>query len=383
MLPASSAAGGANKPVVDRDETEFLTQLKESSTRQNPESGGMARRMSQSEQGMALSSEVISVAHYKQRRAVKTLTREFIKQLKNPDYNLDGSLKPPAERKPQHNARNLATLHYDQNDPFVAAQAQIGKSAPEQKVVQGADDGKPNFEIDNSRNVMLLLGAATDTRVIVESFLQANVRMRSKYKCTVLHNCTRENKITHDAYYIVKHIIVSIVRTVPSVRKLLMLQTHDYFREMLTSKAALNRELKLQQEAPALLVKFFKILQQVKLDFNICVFITGIENVFDQDDLHNIVYLIRSLTCSSLYMPLYMRFVLTAEKRKSKGTNFDLLVKLLQTKKIVDVHDHKFFENEGHSLVDFVFQYTQTLASQHRLKPQIASKGQTTEQAAA
>ena len=34
-----------------------------------------------------------------------------------------------------------------------------------------------------------------------------------------------------------------------------------------------------------MLVKFFKILQQVKLDFNICVFITGIENVFDINDL--------------------------------------------------------------------------------------------------
>lgn len=54
---------------------------------------------------------------------------------------------------------------------------------------------------------MLLIGAATDTRVIVESFLQANVRMRSKYKCTMLHCCTRENKISHDSYYIVKNII--------------------------------------------------------------------------------------------------------------------------------------------------------------------------------
>lgn len=107
-----------------------------------------------------------------------------------------------------------------------------------------------------------------------------------------------------------------------------------------------------------MLVKFFKILQQVKLDFNICVFITGIENVFNMSDLHNIVYVIRSLTCNSLYMPHYMRFVLTAERREGKSKNFDLLVRLLQTKKVVDVHDHKFFESEGHSLVDFVFQYT-------------------------
>ena len=74
-------------------------------------------------------------------------------------------------------------------------------------VTSGASDGKPSFEIDNTKNIMLLMGAATDTRVIIESFLQANVRTRSKYKCCVLHCCTRENKITHDSYYIVKNII--------------------------------------------------------------------------------------------------------------------------------------------------------------------------------
>ena len=105
--------------------------------------------------------------------------------------------------------------------------------------------------------------------------------MRSKYKCSVLHCCTRENKLTHDSYYIVKNIIYQIVRTVPAIRNLLLLQKNDYFRELLTTKASLNSQLKLQQEAPSILIKFFKILQQVKLDFNICVFITGIENVFE------------------------------------------------------------------------------------------------------
>ena len=119
------------------------------------------------------------------------------------------------------------------------------------------------------------------------------------------------------------------MRTVPAVRNLLLLQNHDYFREILSSKVSLNKQLKLQQEAPAILVKFCKILKQVKLDFNICVFITGIENVFDISDLQNIVYVIRSLTCNSLYMPPYLRFVVTAEKRESKSANFELLIKLL------------------------------------------------------
>ena len=87
---------------------------------------------------------------------------------------------------------------------------------------------------------MLLTGAATDTRTIIESFLQANFRMRSRYKCTTLHCCVRENKITQDAYYIVKNIIQSIVRTVPAIKNLLLLQTHDYFTELLTPKTEMN-----------------------------------------------------------------------------------------------------------------------------------------------
>ena len=101
-------------------------------------------------------------------------------------------------------------------------------------------DGKPTFSIDNSKNIMLITGAATDTRVIVETFLQANVRMRSRYKCCMLHSCVRENKITHDSYFLVKNIIQSIVKCIPAIRNLLFLQHRDYFKEILTPKATLN-----------------------------------------------------------------------------------------------------------------------------------------------
>ena len=84
-------------------------------------------------------------------------------------------------------------------------------------------DDKPNFQIENSRNICVLTGAATDTRVIVESFLQGNHRMRSRYKCVLLHSCVRENKLTQDTYYIVKNIIQSIVRSVPAIRNFLQL----------------------------------------------------------------------------------------------------------------------------------------------------------------
>jgi hypothetical protein len=104
----------------------------------------------------------------------------------------------------------MSTMHYDQADSIAIAKSQLNKTSDSHQPKigpTGPSDGKPTFEIDNTKNVMLLMGAATDTRVIVETFLQANVRMRSKYKCTMLHCCTRENKITHDSYYIVKNII--------------------------------------------------------------------------------------------------------------------------------------------------------------------------------
>jgi len=85
------------------------------------------------------------------------------------------------------------------------------------------------------------------------------------------------------------------------------------------------------------------------------VFITGIENVFEMTELQNIIYVIRSLTCNSLYMPSFLRFVFTAERRESKSQDFDLLVKLLQTKKIYEVQDQAFFEKESLSLVEFAF----------------------------
>ena len=88
--------------------------------------------------------------------------------------------------------------------------------------------------------------------------------------------------------------------------------------------------------------------------------------MFDISDLQNIVYVIRSLTCNSLYMPPYLRFVVTAEKRESKSANFELLIKLLQTRKICEVNDQRFFETEGLSLLDFVYTYTEQMNNSAR-----------------
>ena len=74
---------------------------------------------------------------------------------------------------------------------------------------------------------MVLVGDDQDTKVVVESFLQANVKSRTKYKCCVLHHCIRENKVTQDSYYIVKNIICQVLRTVPFLKNYLKFHEHN------------------------------------------------------------------------------------------------------------------------------------------------------------
>ena len=123
---AQEEGPGSHKPPMDRDENDFLTQLQRGQAQNQDRSVGggpshNAAKRAQSE--LSLHSDVISVAQYRHQHSVKTLTRDFLKKLKNPDLNLDGTLKPASSRKSTHHPRNLTTLHYDQNDPFAVAKA--------------------------------------------------------------------------------------------------------------------------------------------------------------------------------------------------------------------------------------------------------------------
>jgi hypothetical protein len=81
-----------------------------------------------------------------------------------------------------------------------------------------------SFEIENSQNIMVVTSnSEADLKVVIESFLQANVKSRTKYKCCMLHHCVRENKLTQDPYYIVKNIIFQIMRTLPCIKNYLKL----------------------------------------------------------------------------------------------------------------------------------------------------------------
>ena len=97
---------------------------------------------------------------------------------------------------------------------------------------------------------------------------------------------------------------------------------------------------------------FCKVIRHLKLDFNIAIFVTGIENIFKQTDLMNFIYLLRSV---SLVMPPYMRFVLTMEKRASKTKSFAMIPGLLVTQNVIDIVDKIYFENESRKLAEFAY----------------------------
>mmetsp|Transcript_39480 Transcript_39480/g.37930 ORF Transcript_39480/g.37930 Transcript_39480/m.37930 type:complete len:89 (-) Transcript_39480:2247-2513(-) len=77
------------------------------------------------------------------------------------------------------------------------------------------------------------MGNDLDTKVVVESFLQANVKTRTKYKCCAVHHCVRENKMSQDPYYIVKNIIFQIMRTLPALKNYMEFQDHNFIEEMM------------------------------------------------------------------------------------------------------------------------------------------------------
>ena len=82
------------------------------------------------------------------------------------------------------------------------------------------------YEIENSRQILAITGQNPhELRIVMESFMQANISIRTKYKCSVLHQCTEENALSCDSYYIVKNIMRSILRTVPFIKDYLMISS--------------------------------------------------------------------------------------------------------------------------------------------------------------
>lgn len=137
----------------------------------------------------------------------------------------------------------------------------------------------------------MLTGSSHDQlRIIVESFLQANVKIRTKYKCCVLHHCTEENSLSRDTYYMVKNIMRQILHTLPFLTQYLQIGNNSEFEhviaEVMSSEGkSAKREYLTQSSYPSIFVRFIKRINELRLDFNVVVAITGIEYAFDMSDM--------------------------------------------------------------------------------------------------
>lgn len=86
---------------------------------------------------------------------------------------------------------------------------------------------------------------------------------------------------------------------------------------MSTDLNEIGGEYLTEHNYPAIFVKFVKRINEMRLDFNIAIFITGIEYTMTLDgggdDLQSIVYLLRSASVY-LHKNSFLKFILTMKK---------------------------------------------------------------------
>jgi len=83
--------------------------------------------------------------------------------------------------------------------------------------------------------------------------------------------------------------------------------------ESLSSPKTWNQSTLSEHNYPQIFVKFIKRLNELRLDFNIVVAVTEIESAYDDSDLQNFIYLLRS---ASVYLNQnsFLKFILTLKK---------------------------------------------------------------------
>jgi hypothetical protein len=95
-------------------------------------------------------------------------------------------------------------------------------------------------------------------------------------------------------------------------------------------------------------------LKEIKLDYNIGIFITGIENLYNQNKIDNFIYLLRS---SSLFFPNFVKLIMTVEMVPQREDIFSKILKILETQTIIKINDEEVFQNEGRSYLDFALNF--------------------------
>lgn len=182
-------------------------------------------KIEKSDQKIQNSKDVISIQELIQYKLqYKCFTRNQIRAVKRPPNF-------PSRKQRQNTMMSQYTyssVNMTENQESPGAAFEIVPT------VQSNDKGAPGqakaqtppcpYEIENSKQILVLTGSShEELRIIVESFLQANVKIRTKYKCCVLHHCTEENPLSRDTYYMVKNIMRQILHTLPFLSQYLQI----------------------------------------------------------------------------------------------------------------------------------------------------------------
>ena len=120
---------------------------------------------------------------------------------------------------------------------------------------------------------------------------------------SIVHYCLPQNKNTYDSYYIVKNIISSILNKCPEILcffKLLDLDVNiDIFY---------NDSETLKRDYTEIFIRFMKKLKELKLDYNIVVFISQADCAYVKNNLNNFFFLLRHAVS---HFPPYIKFIMT------------------------------------------------------------------------
>jgi hypothetical protein len=122
-----------------------------------------------------------------------------------------------------------------------------------------------------------------------------------KFRSVMFHNCLTTNIITRDTFFLVKHMITSILMSSPEITNYFSLIDINVKKDLLYKK-----DKGLKKNAAEIFIKFCKRLRELRLDYNLILNIANIDRVFDYNDFENIIYVIRA---SMPYLPSFLKFV--------------------------------------------------------------------------
>jgi hypothetical protein len=119
----------------------------------------------------------------------------------------------------------------------------------------------------------------------------------------MVHYWVAQNKMSYDSYYIVKNLIYSILYRCPEILSFFKLHDLDINIDLF-----LNSSETLKLNHTEIFITFLSKLRELKLDYNIVIWISQASLTYNRNHLWNFIFLLRQ---AIKFAPPYLKFVLT------------------------------------------------------------------------